>query len=168
MSGEDLPYITGNNVAYGYKPTVTGPDRTVRKCSSLASRGFVSPGVMVGFALIVEGMSVTPRPVLWSGIELELEGLSWSGAVCPHHRTELVVIAGNLNAVRYREDVLLPHVVPFLQNVSVLSRPAKSPDLNPIEHFWPFPPEVSGNLQVPWWKRGVTSHSKNWQIWCSP
>ena len=29
-----------------------------------------------------------------------------------HHRTELV-IAGNLNAVRYREDVL-PRVVPFL------------------------------------------------------
>ena len=32
-----------------------------------------------------------------------------------HHRTELVVIAGNLSAVRYREDILIPHVVPFLQ-----------------------------------------------------
>uniref|UniRef100_A0A674E7A8 Enoyl-[acyl-carrier-protein] reductase, mitochondrial n=1 Tax=Salmo trutta TaxID=8032 RepID=A0A674E7A8_SALTR len=28
----------------------------------------------------------------------------------------------------------------------------------------PFSPEMSGNLQVPWWKSGVTSHSKNWQI----
>ena len=37
------------------------------------------------------------------------------GGVSQHHRTELVVIAGNLNAVRYREDILLPHVVPFLQ-----------------------------------------------------
>ena len=37
------------------------------------------------------------------------------GSVSQHHRTELVVIAGNLNAVRYREDILLPHVVPFLQ-----------------------------------------------------
>ena len=37
------------------------------------------------------------------------------GGVSQHHRTELVVIAGNLNAVCYREDILLPHVVPFLQ-----------------------------------------------------
>ena len=30
------------------------------------------------------------------------------------HRTGLVIV-GNLNAVRYREAILLPHVVPFLQ-----------------------------------------------------
>ena len=85
------------------------------------------------------------------------------GGVSQHHRTELVVFAGNLNAVRYREDILLPHVVPFLQahpemilqhdnatshtahsmydflqdsNVSVLTWPAKSPYRNPIEHVW--------------------------------
>ena len=83
------------------------------------------------------------------------------GGVSQHHRTELVVIAGNLNAVCCREDILLHHAVPFLQghpdmtlqhdnatshtarsvraflqdrNVSVLPWPAKSPDLNPIEH----------------------------------
>ena len=37
------------------------------------------------------------------------------GSVSEHHWTELVVIAGNLNAVRYRDDILLPHVVPFPQ-----------------------------------------------------
>jgi hypothetical protein len=51
-------------------------------CSSLMSRGFVSLGLMVGFAFIVEGMSITPRTVLWSGIDLEVEGPSWSGPVC--------------------------------------------------------------------------------------
>ena len=85
------------------------------------------------------------------------------GGVSQHHRAELVVNAGNLNTVCYREDILLPHVVPFLQahsdmilqhdnatshtarsvrdfkqdrNVSVLPWPAKSLDLNPIDHVW--------------------------------
>ena len=64
------------------------------------------------------------------------------------------------------------------RNASVLPRPAKSPDLNPIEHVWDLldrkvkaraiHPEMSGNLQEPWWKSGVTSHSKNLEIGCSP
>uniref|UniRef100_A0A8C7V0I2 Tetratricopeptide repeat, ankyrin repeat and coiled-coil containing 1b n=1 Tax=Oncorhynchus mykiss TaxID=8022 RepID=A0A8C7V0I2_ONCMY len=37
---------------------------------------------MVGFTFIVEGMSITPMPVLWSWIDLEVEGPSWSGALC--------------------------------------------------------------------------------------
>uniref|UniRef100_A0A674DDL4 Tc1-like transposase DDE domain-containing protein n=1 Tax=Salmo trutta TaxID=8032 RepID=A0A674DDL4_SALTR len=127
------------------------------------------------------------------------------GGVSRHHRTELVVIAGNLNIVRYRENIHLPHVVPFLQahpdmtlhhdnatshtarfvrdflqdrSVSVLPWPAKSPDLKPIEHIWDLldrrvraraiPPRNVQELAGAWWKSGVTSHRKNWQIWCSP
>uniref|UniRef100_A0AAZ3NY63 Tc1-like transposase DDE domain-containing protein n=2 Tax=Oncorhynchus tshawytscha TaxID=74940 RepID=A0AAZ3NY63_ONCTS len=72
-------------------------------------------------------------------------------------------MSGNLNAVRYREDILLPHVVPFLQahpdmtlqhdnatshtarsvrdflqdrNVRVLPWPGTSLNFNPIEHIW--------------------------------
>ena len=85
------------------------------------------------------------------------------GRVSHHHWTVLVVIAGNLSTVHYRVDILLPHVVPFLQahpdmtlqhdnatshtarsvrdflqdrNVSVLPWPTKSPEFNPIEHVW--------------------------------
>uniref|UniRef100_A0A4W5JSZ9 Cytoplasmic tRNA 2-thiolation protein 2 n=1 Tax=Hucho hucho TaxID=62062 RepID=A0A4W5JSZ9_9TELE len=115
LYGRSSPDITGNNIACGHKPTVAGPDRTGKKCSSPTSRGFVSPGVMVGFAFIVERMSVTPTPVLWSGIDLEMEGPSWSGAVS-HSIIGLSLLSLQaINAVRYREDLLLPHVVPFLQ-----------------------------------------------------
>ena len=88
----------------------------------------------------------------------------WSG-ISYGYRTQLVVIDGNLNAQKYRDRVLAPHVVPLLQNhgvVSVLQQdntrshvardniqflrnnnndfiddwPSKSLDLNPIEHPW--------------------------------
>ena len=56
-------------------------DQTGLEKNALADEsGFVSPGVTVGFESIVEGTSITLRRVLWSGIDLE--GLSWSGAVC--------------------------------------------------------------------------------------
>ena len=50
----------------------------------------------------------------WDRFRVGGSVMVWGG-VSQHHRTELVVIAGNLNLVRYRGDILLFHVVPFLQ-----------------------------------------------------
>ena len=86
----------------------------------------------------------------------------WAG-ISYGYRTQLVVIDGNLNAQKYRNRVLAPQVVPLLQNhsISVFQQdnarshvardniqflrnnidfiddwPSKSPNQNPIEHFW--------------------------------
>ena len=97
------------------------------------------------------------------------------GGVSQHHRTELVVIAGTLNAGRYREDILLPHAEAFLQahpdmtlqhdnatsytarsvrdflqdrNANVMPWPVRSPDLNliPPRNVW----ELAGALVEEW------------------
>jgi hypothetical protein len=85
----------------GTNPTVAGPDRTGKKCSLLTSRGFVSLGVMVRFAFIVERNEHYTEACTLERDQFGGEGsLKVWGGVSQDHRTELVVIAGNLNAVR--------------------------------------------------------------------
>ena len=130
-----------------------------------------------------------------------MEGPSWSGAVF-HSIIGLSLLSFQaISTLRYREDILLPHVVPFLQAHPNMTMPPAillvlcviscktgmsvfchgqrtariSIPLSTSGTCWiggwglgPFPPEMSRNLQVPRWKSEVTSHSKNWQIWCSP
>ena len=107
----------------------------------------------------------------------------WAG-VTADRRTDLVVVPGILTGQRYIDEILRPHVVPFLHpmgnngifqdvnarphwarivdgflqanNVRRLEWPAMSPDLSCIEHVW----DVLGRAV----QRRITEHSTIWQI----
>ena len=86
-------------------------------------------------------------------------GISYAG------KTDLITTHGNLNAVRYCNQIVVPGIVPYIQNgnadvlqqdnarchiarhtrnvlaahnINTLDWPAKSPDLSPVEHMWDY------------------------------
>ena len=167
-------------------------------CSSLTSHSFLSPGVMVRFEFIIEGMSITPRPVLWRGINFEVEDQSWSGVVCHCIWVSLLSLQAiptlcdtgktSSSIIWYPSCRLIltwpssmtmpPAILLILGMISCKTGmwvfchgQRRAQILIPLSTSgtcWigggglgPFPPGMSG-------KSGVSSHSKNWQIWCSP
>ena len=103
-----------------------------------------------------------PTPVLSNGI-----GLVWLryglGRHCSRDNiSQLIIVAGNMTAVRYRDEILRPVAVPLVQqrnlilqqnnarphvarvcqdflannNIAPLAWPPYSPDLTPIDHMW--------------------------------
>ena len=84
------------------------------------------------------------------------------GGISSRGRTALVVVDGTPSGIRYRDEIIRPHVLPIVQqhnatlqqdtarpqvalvvtdfliqnNVNVLPWPVMSPDLSPIEYVW--------------------------------
>ena len=102
-----------------------------------------------------------PTPVLSNGIGLGGGSVMvWRG-IAHGIKSQLIIVAGNMTAVRYRDEILRLVAVPLVQrnlilqqdnarphvarvcqdflannNIAPLAWPPYSPDFTPIEHMW--------------------------------
>ena len=88
---------------------------------SLTSRGLPFIEMMAGFEYTEGKMNVLPTVAtstrwFWGGDSV----LVWSG-IAHGFSTNLVVIKGNLNAKRYRNEILARHVIPLFQSNANIS-----------------------------------------------
>ena len=79
------------------------------------------------------------------------------GGIAHGIKSQLIIVAGNMTMVRYRDEILRPVAIPLVQqqqdnarphvaqvcwdflannNIAPLACPPYSPDLTPIEHMW--------------------------------
>jgi len=87
--------------------------------------------------------------------------MMWAG-ISNDRKTELVHVSDNLTAIRYRDEIIQPHLMRVIDgqrelfqqdsarphtarvtmdyleqnDINVLPWPSKLPDLNPIKHLW--------------------------------
>ncbi|GFW82457.1 DDE_3 domain-containing protein [Trichonephila clavipes] len=127
----------------------------------------MNPGLFWGLMItlygcrgaLVSGTIPTPHTVLRHTARTA-SVMVWGAIVCDS-RSTLIVMRGTLTIQRYVDDILRPHVGPFLnglpgamfqqdnarphtarvaqnflRNFQTLPWPARSPDLSPVEHVW--------------------------------
>ncbi|UYV80897.1 hypothetical protein LAZ67_19002125 [Cordylochernes scorpioides] len=144
-------------------PTVTMPNPHTRSCTDKSDYSGVGSD-QLGTALTEDSRFLlcpdNRRKRVWRrpgqrvdpGLTVEhhtgpQQGVMVWGAISFDSRTPLVVIPGTLTAQRYVDDILWPVLLPFLSHHPGLTfqqdnarphtaRPARSPDLSPIEHIW--------------------------------